>query len=114
MLREEKVECVSCLSAIPAYHDGIKCTKGHNLCPDECSKAFIDHIFANAKTSGELPLICPMCKDPIKMESFVALLDEEQNILYIKFMTQILNEGDEEERNKLMTCAFCTYFELWE
>jgi hypothetical protein len=47
------------------------------------------------------------------MESFTKMLNMDQNMMYIKFLTQVINSNEGGELNRLMSCPFCTYFELW-
>ncbi|CAI2365630.1 unnamed protein product [Moneuplotes crassus] len=106
--KDTRVECTICKGKKKRDHGGIKCSQGHDVCP-ECCASFIDNILSNPEVN--IPAKCSTCNleiNTVQLEMHMAPGQLELYNIY-KIMKALDPKTD-----VLMECPFCPYLEIWD
>ena len=105
--KNENVACLSCGEELTRQHNGIKCSQGHDLCPD-CAKTYVEHILSDPE--AKIPAKCSLCN--VELNSVQVEMQMQSEQLEIYLMYKAMKEVDP-KIDTVMSCPFCKYFEIW-
>lgn len=103
---DDDVSCLSWGCVLKRDHLGIKCSQGHDICPD-CSKLYVSNMLSEPELN--IPAKCSMCG--LKINSVLVEMHMDPAQLEMYLLCNAMKEIDENE--KVMNCSFWKYFEVW-
>mmetsp|Transcript_17942 Transcript_17942/g.20101 ORF Transcript_17942/g.20101 Transcript_17942/m.20101 type:complete len:126 (-) Transcript_17942:641-1018(-) len=105
--KDEKVPCLACGTSLDRDHNGVKCSQGHDMCPD-CAQSYVCNILSDPETL--IPAACSLCKTELNSVQLEMQMTPDQLEVYI--MYKAMKDVDP-AIDHLMNCPFCKYFEIW-